>query len=91
MLQQRQSALQAVYSMATTLGITFAQHCEHVSVTLSKLLGVKHVFVLRFQGRQATVLAGSADSDIGQDDIAFPCEQLFGREIYEGRLEALYQ
>ncbi len=83
MLKQRQAALQAVYRMATTLGFTFEQHCGHVSETLSKLLDVKQVFVLRFEGREATVLAGSA-SGSGQEKITFPCQQLFGRELNEG-------
>ena len=84
MLKQRQAALQAVYRMATTLGATFEQHCEHVSVTLSKLLDVTHVFVLRFEGREALVLAGSQWSNIGQEKITFPCERLFGRDLHEG-------
>ncbi len=84
MLKQRQEALQAVYRIATTPGETFQRHCGHVAMTLSDLLGVIRVFVLRLQGAEAQVLADSAQSKEHEEQVVFPSQELFGRELYEG-------
>jgi signal transduction histidine kinase len=71
-LVQRQEALQAVYKMATTLGSSFKSVCDDVVLTLSRLLGVSHILVLRRQHGMIKVISAIADGNLQSGSVVCP-------------------
>ncbi len=71
-LIQRQEALRSVYKMATTPGHSFKSVCDDVALSLSSLLNVSHVLVLRRLERKTKIVSGIADASRIVDDAICP-------------------
>jgi PAS domain S-box-containing protein len=71
-LIQRQEVLEAVYKMATTVGSSFKSVCDDVVLTLSRLLGVSHILVLRRQDGMIKVISAIADGNLQPVRVVCP-------------------
>ena len=70
-LTSRQNALQSVYQLSTTTGVSFEEVCDRVASTLSRLLGFSHVIVQEVIGGNVKMIAAIADGTLTHDGECF--------------------
>ncbi len=71
-LIQRQEALRSVYRMATTPGNSFKSTCDDVALSLSRLLNVSHILILRRLEGKTKIVSGTADGSLIMDNVICP-------------------
>jgi PAS domain S-box-containing protein len=69
-LRKRQNALQSVYQMAITSGLSFEDVCGQVALSLAGLLDFSHVMVQQMVGGRAKTIAAAVEGKLTRQEAA---------------------